>query len=211
MQTYLSLAKGLNTPLNSEKEFFARKWLKDNEKLPLYANKLQAHPIRITALYKCMSERCPFITNNPNKMTDHLLDHQKMISILKYNKGLDKKLVESDKRIRSCVYGWRHCAYCNHQSHDPEDLVQHIKNVHGTSIFQCSKCYYRAIDIGLFQHHFEKFHPGVNDKKIFLCNHSPNISIDDVYNELCAKRDKFVKKYTCTNGKKDKTLIQSTK
>lgn len=150
-----------------------------------------------------MAEKCPFVTNDKNAMRNHLEDHYKMTQMLDKNKEMNLNLLENDERMRSCIYGWENCAYCNYTAIKPECLVDHVFTHHSKSIFQCSECFYRTIDIGMFPHHFNLAHSNDNNKTILLCGLIPDISVNNIYMNFCMNRERFIKKFVCANGEHD--------
>lgn len=69
-------------------------------------------------LYKCMNNHCSYSTSNELDARSHFQSH----------------LTNSFE-----------CCYCDNIFIDPNELVDHINTLHGTSSYSCHMCFYRSI------------------------------------------------------------------
>lgn len=114
----------------------------------------------LLALFKCMHPVCSFSTNDPVNMTSHIEHHQQQVPEL-------EKLVHLK------------CCYCESTHDTASILVDHIRNVHGESTFQCANCFYRTVDLNSFAVHCTNYHRREGDqRKMFLCNADHSIKTD---------------------------------
>ncbi|XP_035898481.1 uncharacterized protein LOC118506003 isoform X2 [Anopheles stephensi] len=87
----------------------------------------------LTQLYKCMGSYCSFTTNDTCAMVVHLQNHEDLVDILR-------------------------CAYCVATFPAINELIAHIKLVHGQCRYQCSYCFYRALDAANVFNHQKIYH-----------------------------------------------------
>lgn len=197
---YHSWAAFFNEPNGSSKVFLARPWLDSTKLLPVLSIRTQSHRVRLAALYKCMAENCCFSTNDSINMENHLYEHKRLLQVLSEFEKIDFERVSTSARIHSCVFGWRHCSYCEAMEDDPEVLVQHIKGAHGQSPFQCSQCFFRTADLGLFRYHFDEFHKDTTSGRLILLCDAGQPSFEAVLGEIAENRSKFISHYKCAQG-----------
>lgn len=140
--------------------------------------------------YKCMATYCVFATNDVTKMRKHLENH------VTYMKFLEKTYNISPQKDML----WTKCAYCD-MTCEPNstDLINHINQEHGTSMFQCSCCYYRTIELDNIVTHMSEFHKE-NAKLVLLCEaEKPNLLTEKL--KMQQSRKSNMPEYPCGIGK----------
>lgn len=142
------------------------------------------------AMYKCMGKNCAFYTSSAEFMLTHLHEH------------------ENAKMDTSTDEHWRECAYCDLISNSSSTfLVQHIRDEHSSSLYQCPYCFYRSCAAYNVVFHLQKFHES-RKKSVLVCNgkevhYSAEVIDDYRLKNICPLR--------CSSGKflLHKTLICS--
>lgn len=198
---YHSWAAFFNEPNVDSKVFVARPWLTDTAKsIPVLSIRTQGQRVRLVALFKCMAENCCFSTNDSINMENHLFEHKRLLLVLAELEKIDLEMASTSARIHSCVFGWRYCSYCEAMDDNPEVLVQHIKSAHGQSAFQCSQCFFRTADLGLFKFHFDEFHKEITSRRLILLCDAVQASLAATQNEIRENQSKFISHYKCAQG-----------
>lgn len=95
------------------------------------------------ALHKCMDINCAFTTSSDQSMLIHLEQHE------------NSAVSADDAVVRP---SWLECAYCDLLTTTRSSLVEHIREVHGTSSYQCPYCFYRSCIAWNLSYHLKKFH-----------------------------------------------------
>lgn len=144
----------------------------------LYAAKLQKWAIRLAALFKCMSEKFPFVTNISMKMAEH----HKMINILKNVNTLNENFVHVSM---DGIY----CSYCKYYSLKPDILTQ-------TKIFLIS-INYRLRKCSIFSDRYFLQHLKISHPKITKINCSNCNEIISFPNSIEHMEKHEMKSYQC--------------
>lgn len=131
------------------------------------------------ALHKCMHLTCIFSTNDASKMREHIASHLKMTE-----STIALKLLTKEKR--KMLAGYSECAYCD-DDNVHSTIVNHTIKNHSNSIFQCTNCFYRTIELANLISHNERFHKDSVSRQILVCSGERVIDeneMDDVNNEF---------------------------
>lgn len=123
----------------------------------------------LVALYKCMAIDCIFTTNDPDSMLQHLNNHETFIS----------EQMASPSNVYSDSDSWLECAYCDNIADSCKLLVDHIRNIHSSSIYQCAYCFYRSVESANVYSHLNHYHTTA-EKLIFVCGCTPKPLSEDV-------------------------------
>lgn len=118
--------------------------------------------ISLIALYKCMAIDCIFTTSDKRKMHKHLINHEEMPATA-------TQTTNSGYYINGDQSSWLECSYCEEVSDSCGALVKHIETEHITSIYQCSSCFYRSVDMQNVRSHIKDYHSNSSDQNIFVC------------------------------------------
>lgn len=154
-----------------------KRFLRNNFKIEIcYRKMLEKNSI--VALFKCMSSRCSFATQDSELFLNHLNCHSNDVKI--------------------CDNFFLYCAYCLFKSNELKPLVHHINDVHSRDIFQCSYCFYRSREKETCYQHIKKSHKNA-DVKIFRC---PGLTMTEgakkiFLNRLKTKRATYVAAIRC--------------
>lgn len=154
--------------------------------------------IVLYARYKCMSPYCVFATNDESKMLNHLQHHE-----------IYMKFLETALKVQIKDFSWTECAYCDRTfEKNSNDLVRHINEEHGASLFQCSYCYYRTMELDNIASHLAEFHK-TSDKIVFLCENE-KLDLDKEISKIMeSRKSTILPEYPCGLGKNEKFLFCS--
>lgn len=152
----------------------------------------QLRSITLYALYKCMAKNCIFSTNDAEKISTHMADHEKLVQFYMRT----KKIVHLSRRLKS---GWLECAYCSYIADSRFSIVDHTKREHASSPFQCSHCFYRTIEIANMHSHIVLHHALEDNISILLCEAQPKW-VNTERMELLENRVKYVVPFECNHG-----------
>lgn len=100
----------------------------------------------IHAKYKCMGAMCSYYSSNQDMFLLHLKSHEQ------------ERYLEKDYFLN--------CSYCFWKFTKPQNLIDHLNDVHQFCRFQCSECFYRSVCQMSVYDHQEQFHPNRNAKII---------------------------------------------
>lgn len=154
----------------------------------------QLRPITLYALYKCMAENCIFSTNDDGKFLEHMEEHEKLVGVL-----ISRATVDPESLSRRKKAGWLECAYCSHIAETSTFIVEHIKQEHACSPFQCSLCFYRTKEISNMQEHFVKYHSLDEDISILVCRSQQKATQIEIM-EMMKHRKKYLPPLVCSQG-----------
>lgn len=164
-------------------DYHVRPWIDAD-----YANKAIRSIITQFALFKCMHDKCNFATNSDELWSLHMVEHLKLIDILQKNKMLTNE-------IRSEQNKFRECPYCIIDRHRDYHVTAHIETEHRRSIFQCSFCYYRSIEIENIFLHYNEFHAN-EPKEILLCGEQREFEHDNG-NDILWEGEQYIEQFKC--------------
>lgn len=125
-----------------------------------YVQKACIDPISQFALYKCMHEKCVFATDSMENWFIHMKIHLQYIDYLKNHDRLTKL-------NRSQHVKFRECPYCSYAARANHEVIRHMEEEHRRSIFQCSLCFYRTIEMDNMALHMKLCHSG--HSQVYLC------------------------------------------
>lgn len=128
---------------------------------------------RLCALYKCMEINCAFATSCAETMLTHLQDHENCSTTRSEN--------------------WLECAYCERISDSCSSLVQHIRDEHSSSLYQCPYCFYRSCVPRNVVFHLKQFHES-RKTSVLVCN-------GNFTAEAAAIEWKNIRPLRCSGGK----------
>lgn len=168
--------------------FNVKQWLDDSD------TKLSVNRISQYALFKCMHPHCIFATDSDDDMIMHMDSHLTFIDVLKAQNSDSLNKTMRDEQIK-----FRHCCYCDLEANSNRVLINHINDEHSQSIFQCSYCFYRSIEVDSMIQHYESFHP-TNKCEILLYGESREFRQQD-YEMLIHDIEINVDKIKCGQGK----------
>ncbi|KAJ6635090.1 hypothetical protein Bhyg_13673, partial [Pseudolycoriella hygida] len=123
-------------------------WTRHTMKTQMHCKKMLSKRC-LYALYKCMDTNCSFSTMYAKKMLAHLEGHE--------------------RRPSHGTPSWLECAYCDTISDSSSTLLEHIRNEHGSSLYQCKYCFYRSSFAYYVVVHLDQFHE-FSIKKVLVCN-----------------------------------------
>lgn len=166
-----------------------RPWIEDD-----YGQKPCINAITQFALYKCMHEKCIFATNSLKNWFIHMTVHIQLIDYYKKQNMIEKQT--RDKLIK-----FRECAYCSYKAKKNDHILHHLEAEHHRSIFQCSLCFYRTIEMANMTLHMNNYHPSANGQnEVYLCGDTLEFNQQD--EEMLEHGiDYNVKKIQCGQGK----------
>lgn len=168
-------------------DFQVKVWIDD------YWTKTALGMVSQFALFKCMHSHCIFATHNVNDAAIHMDSHLTFIDVLKCKYGNLAKAIR-DEQIK-----FRDCPYCDLEADYNNELLTHIMEEHSQSIFQCSYCFYRTVEVDNMVLHHETHH---SDEKpeVLLCGEGREFGQQD-YEILRDECEKNVDKILCGQGK----------
>lgn len=164
-RTLQSIANNYNQNDNANKQM-VRPWIGDNAQKPCI------NTITQFALYKCMDEKCIFATNSLENWFIHMKVHLQVIDYFKKENMLEKS-------TRTKLIKFRECAYCGYDAKANHDVIRHLEEEHHRSIFQCSLCYYRTIEMDNMALHMKNFHPANSQNEVYLCGDTREFNHQD--------------------------------
>lgn len=152
------------------------------------------------ALFKCMHSQCIFATDADEDMSIHMESHLTLIDVLKSRNGDSMTKTMRDQQIQ-----FRDCCYCNFEACTNNELINHIADEHGQSVFQCSHCFYRSIEVDHIMFHYESCHP--NEKReVLLCGETCEFRQQD-HEMLINDCEMNIEKIKCGQGKRFKRFF----
>lgn len=94
---------------------------------------------------------------------------------------------------------FRDCPYCCFEARADHQVIRHMEEEHRRSIFQCSSCFYRTIEMDNMLLHMKDYHPTNGREQVFLCGDAREFSDQDheIIDQDCANH---VKKISCGQG-----------
>lgn len=118
--------------------------LKDENKY-----KQMLDPGRVKNLFKCMAYRCIFSCHSATDFKKHLEWHNNhFLKPSQDNPVTERRMLSEDEGKRKVetltLPDFFFCSYCPLGARSSSQLVEHIESIHGTSLFQCSACFFRA-------------------------------------------------------------------
>lgn len=110
------------------------------------------------ALYKCMNQWCTYATDSKENWKIHMDEHIFLLFEL-----MRMELIGGKDDVYQVKLAKFHvCHYCGDDSE-----TEHMETEHRGSIFQCSYCFYRTIEIDNLILHMEKYHSNA-DRGVLL-------------------------------------------
>lgn len=120
-------------------------------------------PICQFGFYKCMHESCIYATNSMEHWFIHMKKHLQLIDYL------DKRAGGLGKALREKYIKFRECPYCGYEAKADHDVIIHMEEEHRRSIFQCSLCFYRSIEMDNLVMHMQICHAASGRNEIYVC------------------------------------------
>lgn len=129
----------------------------------------------IMDLYKCMDANCAYTTKFRLFFQSHIEDHQQQGSSMNF---------------------FNFCTYCHFICSNPAILALHITKEHSFSKFQCSLCFFRALEKETAHEHMILHH---NQQRgiIFRCPGNETKSFEEIRKTAVEMRARFVKPIPC--------------
>lgn len=169
-----------------------------------YAKKLNINDITQFALYKCMHDVCLFACDSQENWKIHMEQHLNLIDVL----AAEKKL---KREYRAELVKFRECSYCGREPNEKcpriDEVCRHMEMEHRRNAFQCSHCFYRAMEMDNMVLHMEKYH-GDSDREILLYDVQHRKFEDSDKDELNQCHQKITK-ITCNLGKCFRMIISN--
>ena len=155
--------------------WLAENVLRKNQKYEVCYSKMLSKP-SIGYLYKCMSLKCSYATNDAEIFLNHLLQHEK-------SQNFSEEFL---------------CSYCLYKEKSPKNLAHHIYDVHSKDIYQCSLCLYRSREKETCNQHYKITHKSER-AKIYKCakEEMGNKATSLMIERLKRKRALFVAPIRC--------------
>jgi hypothetical protein len=147
------------SPRHDRPKFAAQ--LKDVE---IYKSMLDR--LRIRFLFKCMAYRCMFSSDSAKDFKKHLQWHSKHFFAESPSQPIRERRMVSEEANDVCetvsIPDFHFCSCCPFAACSSTELVEHVENIHGTSEFQCSACFFRARRSKIVDIHTVISHQGKN-------------------------------------------------
>lgn len=170
-------------------KFNVKKWIGNRWKKPIIECVSQV------ALFKCMHPACIYSTDERQDMAIHMNSHLTFMKVIARDTAGALPKTTRDQQIK-----FRDCCYCDFEAHYNDELLEHIVDEHSRSIFQCSYCFYRCIEVDNIISHYKALHPA-EKREILLCGDSKEFTQQD-YEMMKDDCENHVEKFKCGQGKR---------
>lgn len=104
----------------------------------------------------------------------------------------------------------RDCCYCDSEARYNNELLSHIMQEHSYSLYQCSYCFYRSIEVDNMILHYQSLHP-MEKPEILICENGHDVEFGQQDHEILSYEcEKNIDKIECGQGTWRNNLVLGT-